>query len=218
MPDPILTDQYRALAIMHHESGLPEDVFVNSWGFRNDGATDQEAMAANVQEVLSAFYQESFDGNPALMNYYPDSIESVELRVYDLGQQPPRIPVIVPLLNEWVTGTGTNFPGEVALCLSFVATRNQPRSRGRIYLGPLTSSAGQEINGVLRPSPTFQSVVANAAVNVLETSQPVTWTIISQMDAAAKEVTGGWVDNAWDTVRKRGLMASGREQWGTYTS
>jgi hypothetical protein len=45
-----------------------------------------------------------------------------------------------------------------------------------------------------------------------DTSGP-RWCVLSQVDAQLKIVTAGWVDNAFDTVRKRGERADVRYSW-----
>lgn len=218
MADPILTDFFRVLAVFHHESGLPEDLFVNSWCFRNDGATDISAVANNIVPVLDAFYMVGHDTTNPVMSYMSNTISEVEYRVYDMGQQPPRVPEIRQPVEAWAPGSGQTLPFETAVCLSFVATRNQPRSRGRLYIGPLKATAVDTAQSVTRPSKALRDSIAAAAENVLGTTENVTWCLVSQADAQAKEVTGGWVDDAWDTQRRRGLAPTERVAWGSFTS
>jgi hypothetical protein len=39
------------------------------------------------------------------------------------------------------------------------------------------------------------------------------WSVWSRKNANTKLVTGGFVDNAFDTQRRRGEKASGRQTW-----
>lgn len=218
MPDPILTDFFRVLAIFHHKRGLPEDVFVNSWCFRNDGAIGETAVADNIVPVLDAFYFGAAASGGTLASLMTSGIESAEYRIYDLGTAPPRIPIIRQPDATTTFSGDPELPGEVAVCLSFVAGRNQPRSRGRIFLGPLGKGSVSLQDDEPVPSGLLMATLVDRAENVLNTSENVSWHLVSQADAAAKEVTGGWVDNAFDTMRKRGRRPTSRDSWGTYTS
>jgi hypothetical protein len=52
---------------------------------------------------------------------------------------------------------------------------------------------------------------------ILEANASVRWNWVAYSPTAdeANQITNGWVDNAWDTQRRRGLYYSQR---GTYTS
>ncbi len=107
-------------------------------------------------------------------------------------------------------------PHEVALCLSFFAGRNLPRSRGRIYVGPFAIIANS--NG--RPTPQLRSSIADRASNVGRTTENVTWVMVTnggtpvrKEPAGAKVITAGWVDDAFDTQRRRGAGPSTRTNW-----
>ena len=42
-----------------------------------------------------------------------------------------------------------------------------------------------------------------------------TWVLWSRANNAMFNVVGGWVDNAFDTIRKRGNAPTARTTWGT---
>jgi hypothetical protein len=209
MADPVIADHWRAQAIFQGSSNLPEDRFVNTFAFRNDGVGNP---AEDIADALRDFY--GVAGAPstatvasfmcgAAMNTAP-----LEVRVYDLGAPPPREPTI--LTRAVVRPTGTDcFPAEAALALSYYAGINQPRYRGRIFIGPLTESAGNLVGGAIRPSPVLQNAMLDSAASAL--SRPdLTWVLISQTDGVARVITDMWVDNAFDTIRKRGPEATSR--------
>ena len=223
MADPILPDIYKAQVVLAGKSGLPEDVYVNNWYFRNDDTISQAfpSVRGAIKRVLDSFYTVADSAGRKVSQYMSGyiSTNSLKYRIYDLGQAPPRT------RNEEAgapfTPSTSTLPLEVAMCLSFFAGTNQPRNRGRIYLGPLASSAVLTSSGSL-PVPTtgMLECIADRASAVGRTTENVTWVMVTRGGTKppfdppnAKVVTGGWVDSAWDTQRRRGVAATGRTLW-----
>ncbi len=214
MADPIITDVYRCQARFQGATDLPEDVYINNWAFRNDEIGVSPAAA--IKAVLDAFYFGPSPANASLtmfQRYGSSFVVGGEYRVYDLGQPPPRAPEILPMSGPF-TGGGTPLPEEVAVCLSYVATVNQPRSRGRLYMGPLALSALTPVLGRYKTADVYRSDLAIKAAQVMNTTQNVGWVLVSPTDVAAKVITGGWVDDAPDTQRRRGSPPQARQNWG----
>lgn len=218
MADPIIADHFRVLAVLQHKSALAQDRFVNSWCFRNDDlAASVETVAEKHGRILDAFYNGVHGTSPRLSSYWPNDIISLEYRTYDLGEAPPRTPHVVQSADFAVTASASQLPYEVALCLSLVSERNLKRQRGRLYMGPFAGLPSEEVQDYPTPTSAIITSLVDAATNVLNTTEDSTWCFVSQSDASAKVVTGGWVDNAWDTVRRRGPDPTARTQWGVYT-
>jgi flavin-binding protein dodecin len=210
MADPILPDIHKCQVVFFGVSGLPEDVFINNWYFRNDGIAESPNGA--ISRVLNDFYTLATP-NAVIVGAQMSTIvkDAFEFRFYDLGQAPPRTRNTIQARN--LPGrASTPYPAEVALVSSFYAGSNVPRRRGRHYLGPL--SAGTSGGGVdPRPASNILVAIKDAAVRVASTTENVSWVQVSQMDQMASVVTGGWVDNAYDTQRRRGTKASTRTSW-----
>jgi hypothetical protein len=51
------------------------------------------------------------------------------------------------------------------------------------------------------------------ASNLLAASNPATLAVWSPSNGDAVPVTDGWVDNAWDTQRRRGIDRTARSTW-----
>lgn len=206
MADPVLVDHYRALAVFQRASGLPRDVVVNSWAFRNDGTSGPpETVAAEIASALDTYYTANHQADPTtIASHIDSSVTGLEYRVYDLGQAVPREPHIVES-TAFTGGSGSPLPGEVALCMSYFADRNLPRSRGRVYIGPLNTSTVDAVDSLARPSAALVRNLRQGGEYLLNPTENLTWVLISQADAAAKVITGGWVDNAFDTQRRRGV-------------
>jgi len=131
---------------------------------------------------------------------------------------PPNYPYEEDVFNLGTAPSGTPFPSEMAVCLSFQGDRQagfpQARRRGRIYIGPLGNAA----NNLGRPHSTFISQLATAGAtfksNIAAIGTGHYWAIWSGTDQTAVEVNDGWVDNAFDVQRRRGLTATTRTTFG----
>jgi hypothetical protein len=156
---------------------------------------------------------------------------SIELRAIDFSTG-----IVGPLLDTQlfeladVVGDAPNVPNEIALVLTYGTqeqsgtTASRARRRGRIYLGPLNADAVTAQNNVAAvPNSNFISAVYTAAARLGEysyslgdnggTEQEGQWVMFSRTGAAYGVVGGGWVDNAWDSQRRRGTEATARQTW-----
>jgi hypothetical protein len=160
--------------------------------------------------VLKGFY----DG---IAGSYPAKIaqNGHEIKYYLLpGPGKPNYPFEIDFFNLFTAPTGTTLPTEVALCLSFqglkAAGAPQARRRGRVYIGPLDEATNTDG----RPSTTVISAIVTAATTL---SSAVTalgagyeWGIWSVTDQHFVPAIDGWVDNSWDTQRRRGVDPNSR--------
>jgi hypothetical protein len=210
MPDPILPDIYKVQAVFRDNSNLPENQFINNWYFRND--IIGSVPATQIKAVLDAFYfAPAANGFIIKAQMASHVVAGAEYRIYDLGQTPPRTRTTVVTAGG-SSSTGAGLPGEVAVCSSFYAGTNVKRRRGRHYIGPL-SAASTDGQGSPRPSPELKAAIVDRAKNVAQTTQGVTWVVVSQVGVMANVVTAGWCDNAFDTQRRRGNAPSARNIW-----
>jgi hypothetical protein len=218
MADPILPGVIRSQVVFQGKSGLPEDQWVNTFAFTTGTVAEPtQAMYDSIVGRLTAFYAAARNipnnGAIALSSQMSKNIApTVQIKSYWLGQAPPREPITAEF--QIAVGQGEPLPSEVSLCASFYATRNLPRQRGRIFVGPLGQAAATNLGDVSRPSSAMIELLWKASQDLANvTDQGVLLAILSGADIAARRVTAGWVDNAWDTQRRRGEDASARVQW-----
>lgn len=210
MADPLLTDIFKVQAVFRDDSNLPENQFINNWYFRNDEIAVTPFNA--IKAVLDAFYfQPAANGFIIKAQMASHVLTAAEYRIYDLGQPPPRTRNTVVTAGS-SSSQGAGLPGEVAVCSSFYSGQNVKRKRGRHYIGPLGAGASDGA-GSPRPSPELRAAIIDRAKNVANSTENVTWVVVSQVGVMANEVTGGWCDNAFDTQRRRGNAPSGRVVW-----
>lgn len=218
MVSPIITDRFRAQVILQGKTNMPDDVYVNTFGFRNDGIATKEAMADGIAVLLDEFYNDPItQTGQALTSFMAGTLIQNEalIKVYDLGEATPR-QVLERELTLALPG-GAAFPPEVCATLSFYGTRNLPRQRGRIYLGPLTQSTVELVNSSYFFTPAFRETAAHAMRRLAQTHASIaaTWHVISPTSVDSHEVTHGWVDNAPDTQRRRGVEPTSRYTWSS---
>ena len=203
----------RAMVIVPMDSAIPRDAAVNNFhATMGDVGSGCTAMAL----ALGAFYQN-------IRTLFSSHVDHANIRAkfYNWDEPEPRAPVFDTLLGvTGPTGSGTS-PHELAICLSFQGDREagrvQARRRGRVYIGPL-QSAVSTFDGMV--DVTLRDTLATAGGTLLTASgesSAWTWVVHSTRNLATPDtpVTNGWVDNAFDIQRRRGVDASSRATFGT---
>jgi hypothetical protein len=219
---PIATDFFAVQWVWQAPSGLPTDVFTNTWYFRNTQSPSVTPIADRIESVLTAFWTTAGSADQVI-DYIPAVItaQPVLMKTYDLGTGPPRSPVDERNIDLSAFGAATTqLPREVACVLSYYAGRqeleppiNGNRRRGRLYIGPLATGAiAPGLSGAMEPA--LRTALAEAALNVRDTTEDVNWHQLSQTNGTLHPVTGGWVDDAFDTQRSRGREPTSRVTWG----
>lgn len=220
----IFADAFRAMAVWQGSSGTPEDRYISTFHFRvTDPGQSLGTVSDDIAEHLRSFYMDANggDANQArpLTTYLSDTAidfaAGLEVRVYDLREQEPRtvVPITVPVTGNVAT---SGLPNEVAVCLSYYGSRNIPRHRGRIYLGPLNANAMQthEAGGDMGPHAGLVWGLRAAAGRLRAAASPaLPWSVYSRVNNQLDPITAGWVDNSFDTQRRRGIKPSSRQTW-----
>lgn len=197
--------------------GLPQDIVINTFHFETQGAEVTDTEADTIITKLIAFYVNSPGaGQTAPQGYMSNAIalSGHEVRVYDLGDVEPRVPVRSETFSLTLVQTNA-CPSEVALCISYsgdiVSGVPAARRRGRIFFGPLSTGTLQTVaGGEVRPTALVQSHLANAAFNLATAAGPV-WVVRSEVGTLMNTpIRNIWVDNAFDTQRRRGADPTSR--------
>jgi hypothetical protein len=177
-------------------SALPEDVYENVLFFEVNAP---DTVEGNCDEIAAAYDALSFTGG----------WNQLEIRVYELaGGQPTFQKTYAIASVSTLTG-----PGEVAVCLSYAANDDPglvgPRRRGRIYIGPIAFNWVQDP----RPAPVLRQnlLVFGQALASVGSAANTTWLMYSRTDLVTAKIESIWVDDAWDTQRRRGLAPTLRD-------
>jgi len=177
----------------------------NRWHFEADDLT----ALALAHAALVTFYQ-------AVDTYFSNlvlGLNGLEITAYNDLDPTPRPPVLTTVATI-VPSAGVPLPPEVSLCLSFQGTRlagtPQAQRRGRVYL-PFFGETGNDTDG--RPTPAMVTALAAAGGALLTASTAAAtwaWLTYSTVAPGYTQVVNGWVDNEWDTQRRRGRAATSR--------
>lgn len=213
-----MTSIVRVMFVGHGPSNLPADRVINVFHFTgpNDYNTDEETCRAKVAD----FYEGS---NPtgAISGYLSPWVQrAYELRAYDMSiPKDTRVPTIE--MRTLGAPFGTGLPEEVAACITLhgqVPPAANRRRSGRLYIGPLVSAAASDgsSSGPSRPGNLFIADLCAAALrlSVVVGAAP-NWCIRSTRPAENYvPIYSGYVDNAWDTQRRRGPDPTAKVTWG----
>lgn len=202
----------RAQVILHTVDALSANYLTNSWCFR----TSDDPGSADFLDYTNCF-KDFYDDLAGILGA-PLAQNGHEVKYYDLEQAvPPNYPLAINNWNLASNPSTTGLPSEVAICLSFQGVKTpgfpQNRRRGRVYLGPIATS----INTAARPSSGARSQICDAAAtlcsNLKAADAPGLLSVWSHVDNDAVEVNDGWVDDTFDTQRRRGVQSTSRTTW-----
>lgn len=187
------------------DSGLDKDRVVNTWSCEaadDAAASDFGVAVRDVYQGLTSYLSNDIAQNGHL------------IKIYDRSDLPPRQPVEETTWNLTTGPSAAALPNEVALCLSFQGTPesgvSQARKRGRVFIGPLGQNT---IASTGRPASAFVTdlVAEGAQLLAASTADPDwTWTVYSSTTGDSSPVVDGWVDDEYDTQRRRGREATSR--------
>lgn len=205
----------RVMFVGHGASNLPEDRIVNTFHF-SVGAGTAETLMTQAFEALTTFYN-SPAPSYALSAYLSPWVQrSAEFRAYDLSQTPPRVPVIEPITLA-ASNTASGLPEEVAIVTTLqgaVPPALTARRRGRLYIGPLnnnTITPGTS-STPSRPDSVFTDIIGYTCARLVIGN--VGWCIRSSVPFQNfVQIADGYVDNAFDTQRRRGPETTARTPW-----
>ena len=196
-------------------SGLPSDYIMNTWhniSVDVDPIDDATGFVGDLQtfyNVIDAFMSGRLSS-------------AIIYDVYDLSDAVPRTP-IYHFESTLSLATGDGLPNEVAICLSYrgaLASGIIPaRHRGRIFLGPWDVACVDQGAGDSIVLASVRNGIGAAAESLMNNStgsgwpwcvfSPTTHLTETVIDSGF-QVVAGWVDDAFDTVRSRGGVASSR--------
>lgn len=200
---------YRLQVILATSDNVPENFITNTYCIDTDlNETKRDLIVAAVKELYDTLRPSHLSDLIAQNGH--------RVKFTELVGTPPIYPTYDVTWNLDSAPTGASLPSEVAMVASFQGARisgePQRRRRGRVYIGPLKSAILD--NG----RPTLSSYQALAVAmsafgidinNVADTS----WCVWSAVDQEAVPITDGWVDNSFDTQRRRGVQTTARQNY-----
>lgn len=213
----------RAQVTLPYTTNLPRDVAVNTFHFAMSTADD--TGAGNVADDLIEFYNTSA-GGATVANYLSAQItratNGCTVEFYDRAAPDGEPPFYAEAFTLGAAGSVNSLPAEVALCTSFVGqtTGDLPlrRRRGRVFIGPLAVGALETGSGIVgNPTDQFVTTLSAATERLAEAyySSPggIDFIVFSRLSATGSKVARGWVDQEFDTQRRRQVRATQRTIW-----
>lgn len=210
-----------ARAVIANTSNLPRDVSVNTFHFESVAFTPE--MIEDIASAIIDFYNVEDTSNNSVAEFLSSRLSRTNnsrIEVYDMADPEPRVPVYQVNWTLGTSGNTSSLPAEVAVCASYhgseVAGIPMARRRGRIFLGPLTTGAmSAGANEIARPSGLFVNAIVNAAHDLCAAAVDLGahWAVYSRVLGTTTPIVGGWVDNDFDTQRRRSAEATDRTLW-----
>jgi hypothetical protein len=190
---------YKMLVSFLADSAFPKDRMVVAPYFMDNGlTTDPGNLCTGLNDL--------FQGAGKVIT------QAMEVRTQayeiDTGTGLSGPPKAERTKNKGSQGT-SGISRDVALCLSFYATDNVPRKRGRIYVPWGITTFGTAAG--TRPSTAHQNLLITLAQGFAALGGvDVDWVVWSPTDGQHRKVTHAFVDDEWDTQRRRGLSPTSR--------
>jgi hypothetical protein len=210
------------------KSGIGRDAVKNTWCYRApDAAT---ATNFNAWMVEYAAWMEA--NNVLWSQSMSNAVGGLTASFWYLplaGPGPIGAPVYISSFTYSPLLSGGSWPSEVAITLSLEGNlsgipehgtggaRPASRRRNRKYLGPLSAVTSQPHPDTLEPeiSPGFRTQILDTyKLHLVDNMAGLGWhaEIFSRKDWTTHPVENAWVDNAYDTQRRRGHDATTRTQ------
>lgn len=207
---------------------VPADAVINTWHFRSVGAATLNDCFTEIKTNLDAFYVAVKAYLSGQINWNNNTLEFISL-----ADPRPRYPVHTDTVAfGTLTTSNYDWPAEVAICLSMrgniVSGDNAARKRGRVYLGPLQGTNNDlprwttgGVDAVATAGAALVAAGTNTELCVYSRythyGVPVGGNITdfdevpANLEDSFTTVTTVWVDNAWDTQRRRGVLPNYRK-------
>lgn len=233
-----MTD-YRAVVTLQKNSHLPEDNVQNTFHFRDPSDdVDFSALLAAIQNFYNGNTAGANTAIADLLSTTISRANTEsKTEIYELPASAG--PIGSPIATSFWTleaapTSVTPLPEEVAVVLSFHANlaglaevipggppgpegdaHQKARNRGRIYLGPISSAVSTAAaNDTVPPRPGggARTIICAAASRLITESAAADaeWATFSRVGWLSHTVVGGWVDDAFDTQRRRGVETTTR--------
>jgi len=229
----------KVVAELVHTSGLPADSSQQQFIFSTNTVYPYTSAVTEINNKLLDFYNGAHGpSGQELAQYISHSmsrgVSACHWHFYDITTVLDGSPAGSPFhTTDWALGSAavgsTDLPAEVAVVLSYHSTygsapergpnntRPRQRLRGRIFLGPLNSSAiTASSSGRVVNDPNFRETIAACAATLMTTGTlTAMWVQWSRVNRDYWDVVGGHIDDAFDTQRRRGEDADVRKLWGS---
>lgn len=200
---------------------LPRDVSQQTFCFITPD-NDPERLS-DICDALGTFYNRTDTVSEVHLGTFISPVVDRSLcwvDVYDVSSLPSGPPIYSKPIIIGSSGSTTSLPLEVALVQSFQGDKTgsmpQARRRGRNYLGPFNTLAIATVAGLPRPNEDLILTVQGAAqwlCSYVVEENIAQWCVWSRSSNLFVPITNGWINNEWDTQRRREADETDRTRW-----
>jgi hypothetical protein len=155
--------------------------------------TAMDKLAADLMTAWTAYIQTGYRTSQR------------RVTIYNAQGNAPNYPISQVEANTGAA-TAATVNRDIAGVLSFYAAFNRPRYRGRLYL-PLFIT-GSAISGPTMSTTTRDKI--GSLAGILAGIPDTTWAVYSRVDNVARNISNWWVDDSFDSQRRRGARATAR--------
>lgn len=211
----------KAVVNLPYTTGLPRDVSQQTYCFIVPDASEEKLD--DLCDTLARFYNVSAGVGATTFGRYLSSVVDRAfcwIDLYNVSITPSGPPIHSKPFTFGPAYATQSLPLEVALVQSFqgvkVSSMPQSRRRGRNYLGPFCSQAMGAEAGLPRPSGEIVACIAAAAerlANEVIDNDIGEWCVWSRSTGLFVPVANGWINNEWDTQRRREAKETDRVRW-----
>lgn len=218
---------FQVQVVVPRVTGLPEDDAVMTWNFQVAGGDYDSDYRLALATKLISFYQDGDRDNgwgagiAAPTSKLSSLVVSAgwDFKFYTRNVVDNSLSFDEVFGNSMTGLSATaGLPEETALRLTAHAvldgTEADRTRRGGWFFGPGIVSAGAEtVGGRVRPTAALRRALLQGARWLLDTQGDLdtAWVIYSEKEHSASPVFMGFVDDAFDTIRKRGPGATVRD-------
>ncbi len=234
-------DFYHTIVTLPVKTNIPRDAIVNTFSWAPPVGKNQGTQLSDIQTAIGALYaglKQSGVLSPAMAGTLTGKTYGVDLQSGHLGVPlgtfaasfgapagtplPSELAIVAsftgftglaevdPTLTAHPTTEEAQDEGAPATYLTF--SRPESSQRGRIYVGALSANALlQDPNGQCIVDPTTTAAIASRMTDLLVA--PASLAIWSRKNKNMNRATVGFVDNAFDVQRRRGVRATSRSKY-----
>lgn len=210
--------------VFQRTTALAKDLVVVTFNFKKKAPSTFANAADEVGTLLTGFwFNVPTDGTNRIGAYLSPVLSRTtnasKVNCYDGSIAPGSRTPHTTLFTLPGFSSANPLPSEVALCLSersFDGLFPFKNQRGRQYIGPLNEAAKETAatDGDARPEAGFIAELGRAAVTlaqgVADSTHIESWCTFSRTLNVLFPVQESFVDNAFDTQRRRGAAATSR--------
>lgn len=211
----------QAVVSLPYTTNLPRDVAQTTWAFRTEDLETETLLG--IGDAMIEFFNANVASTSRSVGFFHSALidrPRCTVSLYDISETPMGPPISIRTFPLSGPGSQTQMPLEVALCNSFqgdpIGSMSQRRRRGRTYMGPLNIEAQRSGSGLPRPSDLFMDTLQGASFRLMESAREidgVEWCVWSRSSDILVPITNGWINNEWDTQRRREGPETARVIW-----